>query len=167
MPFTPYHFGPGLAIKAALPSQFSLTIYCYAQVITDLESGYDLLNGDFPVHRFFHTYLGAAAVAGFCAATGRPLFQWTLRQLQSGLALESAEGRNWAMISWPCALLSALVGTLSHVFLDSLMHSDMTPFAPWSSANPMLHLISVPALESLCLALGIVGGVICLTLKRF
>jgi len=167
MPFTPHHFGPGVAIKAALPSQFSLSIYCYAQVITDLESGYHLLHADFPVHRFFHTYLGAALVGGFCAATGRPLFQWALRQLQRALVVEIEASRNWMVISWPCALFCALIGTLSHVFLDSLMHSDMTPFAPWSEANPMLHLVSVPALENLCLALGIVGGVICLTLKRF
>src|SRR5262245_57341489 len=95
MPFTPYHFGPGLAIKAVMQSQFSFTIYCYAQVITDLESGDHLLHGDFPVHCFFHTYLGAALVGGLCAATGRPLFQWTLRQLQHGLAIEVKEGRNW------------------------------------------------------------------------
>jgi hypothetical protein len=35
MPFNPFHFGPGAAIKAVIPAQFSLVEFCYAQVVTD------------------------------------------------------------------------------------------------------------------------------------
>jgi len=85
MPFTPLHFGPGAAIKAAIPTHFSFTVFCYAQVVTDLEPGYFLLRGEYPVHRFFHTYLGATLVGAFCTLTGRPLCEWFLRVWPSPL----------------------------------------------------------------------------------
>ena len=37
MPATPYHFGPGLLIKAAAPRQFSMAAYSLTQVVIDLE----------------------------------------------------------------------------------------------------------------------------------
>ena len=85
MPFTPLHFGPGAAIKAAIPTHFSFTVFCYAQVVTDLEPGYFLLRGEYAVHRFFHTYLGATLVGAFCTLTGRPLCEWFLRVWPSPL----------------------------------------------------------------------------------
>jgi len=42
MPFTPFHFGPAAALKAAAPAHFSFMVFCYAQVVTDLESGFYL-----------------------------------------------------------------------------------------------------------------------------
>src|SRR5690349_3393859 len=56
MPATPFHFGPGLLIKAVAPRQFSVTAYSVAQVVIDIESGYYLLKGDDPVHRQAHTF---------------------------------------------------------------------------------------------------------------
>src|SRR4051794_12646881 len=38
MPFTPFHIGVGVAAKAALPAQFSLSLFVALQVLTDLES---------------------------------------------------------------------------------------------------------------------------------
>jgi hypothetical protein len=73
MPFTPFHFGSGAAIKAVLPGRFSFVVFCQAQLITDLESAYHLVRGDYPVHRFFHTYLGATFVALVCAGIARVL----------------------------------------------------------------------------------------------
>ena len=35
--------------------------------------------------------------------------------------------------------VSALLGTTSHVFLDSLMHSDMRPLFPFSDENHVLY----------------------------
>ena len=51
MPATPFHLGPGLLIKAAAPRQFSMAAYSLAQVVIDVESGYYLLRGEYPVHR--------------------------------------------------------------------------------------------------------------------
>src|SRR3954465_12044111 len=51
MPVTPFHLGPGLLVKAAVPRQFSMAAYTLAQAVIDIESGYHLLHNDYPVHR--------------------------------------------------------------------------------------------------------------------
>src|SRR5262245_1529736 len=79
MPFTPFHFGPAAVMKAVAPAHFSFTVFCYSQVVTDLESGFYLFRGEYPVHRFFHTYVGATIVGLACALTGRPVCQLALR----------------------------------------------------------------------------------------
>jgi hypothetical protein len=161
LPFTPFHFGPGAAIKAAIPTRFSFTVFCYAQVVTDLESGYFLLRGQYPVHRFFHTYLGATLVGAFCALTGRPLCEWFLRIWPSALMSPlNTFFTGSARIPWRVAFFTAFVGTYSHVFLDSIMHPDITPLSPFTTANPMLHLVSVGLLHVLCLALGLAGALV-------
>ena len=51
----------------------------------------------------------------------------------------------------------AFGGTLSHIVLDSLMHDDLPPFAPFSDANPLLHGVSHDGVYQLCFLLGVVG----------
>ena len=63
MPFTPFHFGPGAGIKATLPGRFSLIIFCYSQVMIDLEPLYFLLRG--AVDRFKFLQQGIAIVLIF------------------------------------------------------------------------------------------------------
>jgi hypothetical protein len=158
MPFTPFHFGPGAAFKAVLSNRFSFALFCYTQVVTDCETGYHILAGYYPIHRFFHTWLGATAVGLACAVTGRPVCQFAL-QLWYGRFPESLTRifPGAATISWKAALLSSLLGTYSHVLLDSLMHRDMEPCSPWSSSNPLLRLISTPILHGICVGLGALG----------
>jgi len=71
---------------------------------------------------------------------------------------------NWLrgpkLISWPAAIADAFVGTYSHVFLDSIMHSDMQPLAPLSEVNGLLHVISVGALHLLCVLCGVFGALL-------
>ena len=83
MPFTPFHFGPGLLLKAAAPARFSLTSYAAAQIVIDVESGYYLLTQQAPVHRILHTFLAggaAGAVVGVAVGlVGRSLFRHSNR----------------------------------------------------------------------------------------
>jgi membrane-bound metal-dependent hydrolase YbcI (DUF457 family) len=67
-------------------------------------------------------------------------------------------------ISWPAATIGAFLGAYSHVLLDSIMHTDARPFAPFSDANGTLHIISVTQLHIVCVGLGIVGGLVLLVL---
>jgi hypothetical protein len=158
MPFTPFHFGPGAALKAAAPSSFSFTIFCCSQVGMDLEPGYYILTNQYPVHRFFHTFSGATVVAAACAIVCKPLCQWALgiaREL-FGDTFGKLLGKS-PVISWRTAFITAFIGTFSHVLLDSIMHSDMRPFAPFTDSYPFLLLISSGALHLLCLFLGVAG----------
>jgi hypothetical protein len=63
MPITPFHFGPGAAIHAAAPRYVSFLAFCAANVLMDLEPLYYILTRQYPLHRFFHTYVGAVIVA--------------------------------------------------------------------------------------------------------
>ena len=54
------------------------------------------------------------------------------------------------------------MGAYSHVLLDSIMHGDVRPFAPFSEDNGVLGMISLVQLHLLCLGLGMVGGALLL-----
>jgi hypothetical protein len=158
MPFTPLHFGPGAAMKAAMPAFFSFTVFVFSQIVMDLEPTYYLVRGDWPVHRFLHTYLGAALVSGFSILAGKPLCEWTRRLWNRRLSPN--QGRWLAVrptIPWRSAVMGGVLGAYSHVGLDSIMHADMAPLAPWTQANPWLHAITLATLEMSCVLAGVLG----------
>ena len=160
MPFTPFHLGPALAAKAASPRHLSFLVFASTQVVIDAEVGFYMVRGLWPVHRFLHTYLGATLVAVAAVVLGRPLLGLAIRGWNR-LAAASRRGdlRIEPSIPFVAALSGALSGGYSHVLLDSVMHRDMRPFAPWSDSNGMLHLMSVDHLYLLCVALGALGGI--------
>ncbi|MEY2633278.1 MAG: hypothetical protein RIR00_1932 [Pseudomonadota bacterium] len=158
MPFTPFHLGPGLAIKAIAGERFSLIAFGLAQVAMDIEPLLGMLRGAAVLHGPTHTYLGAAliapGVAGLVPLLGSPLLRRWNRELAC-LGLDRWRApEKWSPL--PIALGAGL-GTLSHVLLDSLMHTDIQPLAPWSAVNALWHLLPVSALHELCIASGGLG----------
>src|SRR5262249_15896913 len=147
---TPFHFGPGAAIHAAAPRHVSFLAFCAANVLIDLEPLYYLLTGQYPLHRFFHTYVGAVIVAIATAAL------FTLAR-PSTLVWSLPHPFHWQDLGIRPVALGATAGTLSHIFFDSIMHPDIRPFAPFSDSNPMLLAVSVPILHWSCLAAGLAG----------
>jgi hypothetical protein len=159
MPFTPFHFGPGAAIKAVAPRYFSFTVFCFAQVATDCETAYYMVQGEYPLHRFFHTYCGATLVAVFSIIVGRPICQFILRVWSHGRDLPFKDYfPTTTVIPWTSAATGAFLGTYSNVFLDSIMHSDIMPFAPFSTANRLYLVVGPGLLHLLCLILGVLGA---------
>jgi hypothetical protein len=154
MPFTPYHFGLGAAIKVVAGRFFSFPVFCVSQVFTDIEPGYYLLRGDYPVHRWAHTYVGAAVIGCVTAILIIPIYKPVATWYRNSMLpfyTWIAETRPSLLVT----LVSAFVGTFSHVLLDSFMHADMHPFAPFSSANPMLGFLGFRTIQFICLFLGI------------
>ena len=163
MPFTPFHFGPGAAVKAAAPRHFSFTMFVFTNIVIDVEPLYFMLANDWPIHRFFHTYAGAtiAAVASFLA--GRPVCAWAIRLWNSRLSEAQARWlRAEPRIEALPAAAGALIGGWSHVLLDSLMHSDMEPLAPFAAGSGMTHLVSIAQLELFCAVAGAFGAAVML-----
>ena len=151
MPFTPIHMGPGILLKGTLQSSFSLMVFGWTQILMDIQPLIVMLSGEGHLHGFSHTYLGATLLAILAAITGKYLSQiglWVLK-------IESSIKNN---IEWWVVFLSAFIGSFSHVFLDSIMHSDVEPFYPVTLSNPFLRVISVEALHKLCLYSGLVGA---------
>ena len=79
MPFTPFHLGPGLALKVAGGPRLSLAVFALSQVAMDVEPLVRIVRGDAVVHGFTHTYLGAVPIAIVAALVGRPLCSRLLR----------------------------------------------------------------------------------------
>ena len=153
MPVTPFHFGPGVLFHAVAPRKISFIAFVAANCITDIESVYNVLRGNFPVHRFLHTFVGAALVAAMTVA----LFM-AMRRLARNIRLPN--WFEWQQLTLPAVIVGALLGSYSHIVLDGIMHADMRPFAPWSDDNPFLHFVSLGTLHLACIALGIAGALL-------
>ena len=117
MPITPFHFGPAAALYAISPRHVSFLAFCAANVVTDLESLYFLLAGQFPLHRFLHTYVGATVtmcvtVAGFAAACS----------LSGRVHLPNLFG--WKQLTSQQVAVGAGLGSYSHIVLDAKAPRD-------------------------------------------
>ncbi|MBS3957761.1 MAG: DUF4184 family protein [Clostridiales bacterium] len=153
MPFTPYHMGPGILVKSLLRGSFSLMVFGWTQVIMDTQPLVVMLTNRGTLHGFTHTYAAAVAIALFAAVSGKYLAQVALR-------LGPRPTRRALTVPWSVAFASAFIGSLSHVALDSLIYTDIRPFAPVSQANPSLGLIPSSAVYDLSMVAGLLGAVI-------
>ena len=154
MPITPFHFGPGILIKSVFSRRFSFRIFVLSNIIIDLETLYFILTNQWPLHRFFHTYLGATIIAIGCIMVGSPIcYQltniWNI--IFKNLPINSEK------ISTLAVIIAAFVGTYSHIFLDSMMHRDLLPFSPWTNLNGLLYIVSYEQLHLFCLLAGVIG----------
>ena len=67
--------------------------------------------------------------------------------------------------TWTETTVGAFVGTYSHVLFDSIMHTDVRPMYPFKDVNDLVGIISVEKLDALCLALGVIGVLMILTVS--
>lgn len=119
-----------MVVKATLPRWFSLGTFAAAQVAIDLEPGWNLFRGSWPVHAPLHTVVRSVLVAA-----------------------------ELGPVPWLAALVGALVGGVSHVLLDAVIHPDVRPWAPWANANGLfaprlfglMHLLCAAAVVGMLL----------------
>ncbi len=157
MPITPFHFGPGLAVKAFAPRNFSWSAFAAAQVVIDCETLYNILTRQYPLHRGMHTFIGATAV-GFVTGAALAAVVRGLPRLR-----RAADGWVPSMrseISARGLLIGGMIGGASHPLLDGMMHADIRPFAPWTDANPLLGAVGLGALHLGCMIAGTAGVVL-------
>ena len=164
MPFTPFHFGPGLVFKAMSPNRFWLTSFLAANVLIDVEVLYYMWHDDPPLHRHLHSYLGGTVVglvAGLGMFAAVPVFSkvWNHLLRKSPAATRSSSANLLAQ-----SLVAGFVGGVTHVFLDSLMHRDMHPFWPLLEPNTLAGTVSVGSLHIGLAIAGLFGGFLWLML---
>ncbi|WP_232105780.1 DUF4184 family protein [Gimesia panareensis] len=136
------------------PQSFWLTSFMAANVLIDMEVFYYMSRNELPLHRGLHTYLGGGA-AGLLAG----LLMWgVVLLLVRVMPVSSRWKQRLAQTSQTRllrqSLFAGLIGGLSHVFLDSLMHDDMHPLWPFVTGNSLAGSISVTALH---IGLGLLG----------
>jgi membrane-bound metal-dependent hydrolase YbcI (DUF457 family) len=161
MPFTPFHMGPGLVLKAIGGRHFSVLVFGIAQVAMDIEPLLGLLRGAPVLHGWTHTLLGATLIGVPVALLGPFVCNPILRAWNAEL---QTQGAVWLAsppsITRLAALSGAFIGTWSHVLLDGVMHADLHPFAPWSQLQPWRGLIGIGELHGACIV-SAVAGVLC------
>jgi membrane-bound metal-dependent hydrolase YbcI (DUF457 family) len=130
MPFTPYHLGPGLFIGLLFLAFIDFPTFLVASVIVDVEPFLVLaFNLNYPLHGFFHSFLGGTLVAVPLA-----LVMYRIRDKFSPLL---SFFRLEQKISFKRVLVAALFGIYIHILLDSRGYTDIQPFYP-SAYNPLL-----------------------------
>jgi hypothetical protein len=150
----------GLAcpVKAVAGNSFSLLIFGFTQIAMDIQPLVHLLRGEGVMHGISHSYLGATVIGVVAVVVGRPICNLILRTWKP-----EPEHRfeNWLrgadIISWRAAIFTAFLGTYSHVLIDSMIHGDVLPFAPFSAYNPLLGTVSFDAMHMICVGTGLLG----------
>ena len=158
MPFTPIHMGPGMAVKAAMPRHFSIIVFGLTQITIDVEVLRYLMRGEYPLHRFWHTYLGATIVAVGIAILGKPVSQW-IKWMWNRVAPKCGDIDLSVVVptTWTASLSGAFIGAYSHILLDSFYHADIKPLHPFSGINHLRGFISPYTVDVACIAAGIIG----------
>lgn len=134
MPFTPFHWGPSSVIGFLFYRRLHFLAFLIANVIVDIEPLLVLIfKIDYPLHGFFHSFLGASFVAMVLA--------YVLHKLQPVMAVFTRPFRLEQTFSFAGLLAVCLLGVYFHVFLDSFLYKDIQPFFP-SGWNPFYNKIS-------------------------
>ncbi len=133
---TPYHLGPARSIAMLLSPHVDIAAVMLASVVVDVEPLRTIMSGfSAPLHGPLHTYLGATLMTLVC----------TLRIIASGpvptplmelFSMRQCTSRRRTFVL-------SLLGSYSHVFLDSFPYPDTMPFYTRLS-DPMLGPLTVP-----------------------
>lgn len=158
MPFTPFHMGAAMLVKPGAGASFSVIAFGLAQIVIDIEPGIKLARGSDVLHGPSHTILVAILVAAIVAL----ISPWVVSRFVRRWNQEVRHHKlDWLaeteQVSWTAAISGALFGTLSHLVLDSLVHHDIRPLAPFSNANPLVGLVSHDGIYQLCVVMGVMG----------
>lgn len=163
MPFTPFHFGPGLLIKAAIPNHFSLSLFALSNVAMDVEPLYHMLNDDVQLHGVTHSFIGAGLIAAAIAVWGRSAIRRAVQLFEHWKGRAASTTVPTKVQAW----LGALIGTYSHVLMDAVMHVDVRPFLPFTDENPWLNISWTEHVYLFCVLAGMVGMLLMLVRAAF
>lgn len=126
----------------------SFLAFCAANVLIDVESLYNMITGQLRIHTFLHTYVGATLAALVVVLAFYPA-----RRLATFLPASPLTA--WRFLPVKAVVAGALLGAWTHVLLDSVMHPDIMPLAPFSDVNVLYGALTMGMLHMSCLVAGI------------
>ncbi len=165
MPFTPFHMGAALVVKPVFKRYFSMMAFGIAQVAMDIEPGIRMATGMDVLHGPTHTILGALVIAFLVMLIAIRICNLGLTKWNKEMTFYALPWLAHPGVSRTAVITGASFGTLSHVFLDSLMHHDMLPLSPFSQANCLMGLISHDGVYQACTIAGLLGVVAWLAIQ--
>ena len=149
MPFTPFHLGPASSLGLAFNRFLNLTALVIAGIIIDIEPFAVLFfNLNYPLHGFFHSFLGSSIVAVVMAflITG---FSKSIKQITAFIRIKQNFSKR---AIW----LASFSGAYLHILLDAPLYTDIKPFYPLGG-NPLYGLIGASSIYLLCAILLLSG----------
>lgn len=162
MPFTPFHWGISIFIQAILVFLDPIALFV-GSIIPDIEgitAWYILPGMGLPLHGPLHSFTGAFLL-GLITGIGswfcfRYLFPKLIERFQLNLPFSLPE------YSLRCSLLSAFIGTFSHITLDAPLYSEIDLIYPLGAGNPLYEIIPSMLIYSSCVFGFIIGSIILL-----
>ena len=149
MPFTPFHLGPSSWIGLILFKIFDFPTLLIASVVVDIEPFCAFFfNLSYPLHGFFHSFLGGSILAVLTA-----IILYLLKEkIKKVMAIfKLAQDSSFKKILW-----TSFFGVYSHVLLDSFLYTEIKPFYPLES-NPFLGTFSSQQIYLFCSLSFLVG----------
>lgn len=149
MPFTPFHLGPALLFGIVLFRWFDFPTFLIANVIVDSRAAlvfFGYLDGR--LHGPLHTFVFGIVLALILSASiygVKPV----LNRILAFFQLEQAR-------AWRPVVAAAITGVFLHIWLDSMLYTDIRPFYP-TSFNPFLGLLSPFVVYGLCVLAFVLG----------
>ncbi|MDL0133480.1 hypothetical protein [Halobacterium salinarum] len=134
IPFTLFHFGPGLLFGLLLVKYIDFPTFVIANVIIDWRAAlvvFGLWPG--PRHSWMHTYLGAILFS-MVLTIGMVLIRPELDKLMESINLHQR-------VSVTRIAIAAFLGSMIHVTIDAFHHPLMYPFMPYD-IKPLYGLFS-------------------------
>jgi membrane-bound metal-dependent hydrolase YbcI (DUF457 family) len=145
MPITPLHFGLALPFKIIRGEKMSVTAFCLANMSMDVEPIIKVLfdvSGD--LHAHTHNFPHAWAIG-----TITLLFVMFIHDVVIPQSWRTGNARPW--------IEGIFFGVTSHVLIDALVHSDVSPLYPLSNYNP-LYFDLMPEVSLVCFILVCLGA---------
>jgi membrane-bound metal-dependent hydrolase YbcI (DUF457 family) len=123
MPFTPFHFGPALFFGLLLFAFIDFPTFIIANVVVDIEPLLVVLLGlDYPLHGFFHSFVGGSILAVGLA--------FVMIQLSGITGKVMRFFRLEQKVSRKRVVVASFLGVYFHILLDTPLYPDIRPFYP-------------------------------------
>lgn len=155
MPFTPFHLRPALFFGLLLFGLLNFPTFLIANVIVDLEPLLIMfMDLDFPLHGFFHSFIGGSTVAILLTFSMLKLNDWISKIMPFFKLKQKTSPRS----VW----LSSFSGIYFHILLDSRLYTDIKPFYPFNY-NPFYSSSILVSFEiyTFCILCFFAGFLLC------
>ena len=142
MPFTPYHFGAHACASLPFCKRLDVFVFMLSNVVIDIEPLLVMtMDLDYPLHGYFHTFLGGGFVGFIWALI---IFVFRKRVAKVMRVIHIPYNPQLKMM-----IISGIFGAWMHVLFDSPLYYDVRPFFPLNS-NPLLGLVSIQNMYTIC-----------------
>jgi len=139
MPFTPFHWGVSVLFQTLFIflDPVALFIGSIAPDIEGITALFILPGLGLPLHGTLHSFFGATILGLITGISSWASFKHFIPRI---LEITSTD-LSLPQYSLKTSILSAFIGTYSHIILDSPLYGEMELFFPFKLGNPWYNIV--------------------------